>query len=336
MRNFAWIEPRRLEDALAALDQRARLLAGGVDLLGELKDHIAGPERVINLKSISGLDFIRIERDGAHLGALATLTSLAEHAGLQRDYRALAEAAASVGTPQIRNQGTLGGNLCQRPRCWYYRSEFHHCLKKGGGVCFAIAGENKYHAILGGGPAFYAHPSDLAPALIALDARARIASLKPGGRQIRYRMLPLSEFFRTPAQKLVGGETALEMHELLTEVIVPPAGASRYLKFRERPSHDWALAACAAHLRIEAGRLRDARIVLGGVATVPWRAEEAEKNLRGLTLEEALGEPRLRQAGEAAVAGAEPLRQNWYKITLTQTLVRRAVLAAAGREIPEV
>ncbi len=334
MRNFEWLEPRTLEEALAALDARSMPLAGGVDLLGELKDHIAAPARVVNLKSLPGLRGVRAERDGLHLGALTSLAELEEHAEIQRHYRALAEAAGSVGTPQIRNQGTLGGNLCQRPRCWYYRSEFHQCLKKGGGICYALAGENKYHAILGGGPAFYAHPSDLAPALIALDARVRIA--RQEGRRTQYRSLALSEFFRTPAQRLVGGETLLQPHELLVEVMVPPAGESRYLKFRERPSHDWAMAACAAHLRIAGGRVHEARIVLGGVATVPWRSPAAEKAITGLPLEEALSEARLKQAAQAAVEGAQPLRQNWYKITLAQTLVRRAVLAAAGRPIPEV
>ncbi len=335
MRNFEWLEPRTLEEALAALDAGAKPLAGGVDLLGELKDHIAAPKRIVNLKRVPGLNTLRRESDGLHLGALVRLDEIEMHPEIRRHYRALAEAAASVGTPQIRNQGTLGGNLCQRPRCWYYRSEFHHCLKKGGGICYALAGENKYHAILGGGPAFYAHPSDLAPALIALDARARIASLD-ARRRLRRRTLPLEEFFRTPAQRLVGGETLLGAHELLVEVIVPPAGESRYLKFRERPSHDWALVSCAAHLKLAAGRVREARIVLGGVAPVPWRAQAAERTLAGLPLEEALGERRLKLAAEAALAGAEPLRQNWYKITLAQTLVRRAVEAAAGREIVNV
>ena len=329
MNRFEWMEPASLESAVHGLGPRARLLAGGVDLLGEMKDHIALPERVVNLKSVSGLDAIEIGDHGLRLGALVTLDRLAAHPQIRHRWRAIAEAASSVGTPQIRNQGTLGGNLCQRPRCWYFRSEEHKCLKKGGDICFAVAGENKYHAILGGGPAFYAHPSDLAPALLVLNAQVRIAGPGPRGRGLRLRTLPLAEFYRTPAQRLVGGETLLSDQEIVTEILVPePFGDSTYLKFRERLSHDWAMAACAAQIQISAGHIKRAQLALGGVATIPWPVPAAARALAGQPLNQAT----IEAAAHAAVAGAQPLRQNWYKIQLTQTLVRRAIRQAAFPE----
>lgn len=329
MNRFEWMEPASLESAVHGLGPRAKILAGGVDLLGEMKDYVAQPGRVVNLKSVPGLDQIEVGAQGLRLGALVTLDRLAAHPQIRRRWRALAEAALSVGTPQIRNQGTLGGNLCQRPRCWYFRSEQHQCLKKGGDICFAVAGENKHHAILGGGPAFYAHPSDLAPALLVLNAQVRIAGPGPGGHGLRQRTLPLAEFYRTPAQRLVGGETLLTDQEIVTEVLVPePFGDSTYLKFRERPSHDWAMAACAAQIHIAAGHIARAQIALGGVATIPWPVPAAGQALAGQPLNPAA----LEAAAHAAVAGAQPLRQNWYKIQLTQTLVQRAIRQAAFPE----
>ena len=329
MKDFEYIHPSTLGQAtqMLASSPGAKPLAGGVDLIGEMKDYIVSPDRVVNLKSIQGLNFIRESPDGLHLGPLVTLTELENHQRIKQQYSAIAQAAASVASTQIRNQGTLGGNLCQRPRCWYYRSPVHHCLKKGGDTCFSIAGENKYNAILGGGPSFIVHPSDLAPALIALGAKATITG--PNGKT---RSIPLESFYILPRED-VHRETVLKPGELLTEVIVPPVAAgsrSIYLKFKEKPSMDFALSAAAVSLTMANGVCKDAHVVLGGVAPIPWRAKAAEAALKGKKVDEALAV----RAAEASTQGAMPLEQNGYKIPLTHTLVKRAVLAAAGVSQP--
>jgi xanthine dehydrogenase YagS FAD-binding subunit len=240
-------------------------------------------------------------------------------------FPALAEAARSVASEQIRNLGTVGGNLCQRPRCPYFRLENIVCLKKGGSTCYAASGENKYNAILGGGPSYIVHPSDLAPVLVALGASARVAG--PSGE----RTIPLESFFTLPSEGRIRRENVLENDEIITAVAVPAspfAARSTYLKFKERESQDFALSAVAAAVDLDAGgTVRGARIVLGGVAPIPWRASKAEQYLVGkkLSAPDALAE-----AARLALDGATPLSGNAYKIPLTRALVRRA-LAAAGR-----
>ncbi len=330
MRPFAYAEPKTIEAAseiLARAGAKAQPIAGGLDLLGELKDGIVGPETLVNLKTVPDLDAIRAQPDGGlRIGALVTLTALAQHDRVRREFPALAQAAQSVGSVEIRNVGTVGGNLCQRPRCWYYRSPLHTCLKKGGDVCFTLSGETKYHAILGGGPSFIVHPSDLAPALIACDARVAIAG--PGGRKD----LPLEQFYVLPSVRL-DHETILEAGELVTEVTVPAAASaglgsrSVFLKFREKDSFDFALVSVAASLKMEGGVCSEARLVLGGVAPVPWRSREAEKALVGKTITARAAA----QAAEAALAGAAPLAHNGYKVPLAKGLIRRALLDLAGR-----
>ncbi|GBC98462.1 Putative xanthine dehydrogenase YagS FAD-binding subunit [bacterium HR17] len=326
MRPFEYIKPSSLEEAVGALGRQwrdAKVLAGGVDLLGELKEGIIAPQRIVNLKSLRHLHYIRFsERDGLRLGALVTLTEIETHSVIRQRFTALAEAAHSVATPQIRNVGTIGGNLCQRPRCWYYRDEHTLCLKKGGPLCYAYNGENKYHAILGGGPCYIVHPSDCAPALIALNATVTLVS--PRGK----RTLPLEEFFVLPSRRL-DHETVIEPDEVLVEVHVPtpPSNTrSTYLKFREKKSLDFAVTGAAVALRLRDGVCEDVRVVLSGVAPIPWRASEAEAVLKGNRITPQLAE----QAGKAAVAKAQPLAQNAYKIPLTQAIVKHAVLRAAG------
>jgi xanthine dehydrogenase YagS FAD-binding subunit len=253
---------------------------------------------------------------------MATLDQVANHQAIRSKLTALAQAAQSVGTPQIRNQGTVGGNLCQRPRCWYYRNPDVKCLKKGGDVCFAPVGENKYHAIFGGNPVFIVHPSDLAPALITLNARVTL--LGPQGR----RTLPLEEFFILPAVDPTR-ENVLAPNELVAEVQVPPPQGdmrSVYHKFKEKETMDFALSAAAVALTMQGGVCQQARIVLGGVATIPWPVPKAAALLVGQRIDEALAA----KVAEAALEGAEPLSQNAYKIPLTKTVVRRAILEAAG------
>ena len=334
MKAFEWVSPASVEEAVVLLksaptskemDEAARPLAGGQDLLTTMKDYLTRPTRVVNLKGIRGLDGIEGDgKKGLRVGALVTLAQVEEHAVIRRDFPGLAEAAHSVATQQIRNLGTVGGNLCQRPRCWYYRLEEAVCIKKGGSECFAATGENKYNAILGGGPSWIVHPSDLAPMLVALGAGVNVAG--PDGR----RTIPLDKFFTLPNEGSVRRENVLKNDEIITEVVVPASGLaarSTYLKFKERESLDFALSAVAAAVELGADkRVRQARVVLGGVAPVPWRVPKAEEFLKG----KALDSESLAGAARLALEGAEPLSKNAYKVPLTQALVRRALAKAGG------
>jgi xanthine dehydrogenase YagS FAD-binding subunit len=330
MKNFQMKLPASVEDAVKLLprdegDESVRLLAGGMDLVTELKEHLVEPETLVNLKSIPGLAGLEWGRDGSlTIGALTTLAVLAEDARLRKDMRLLAEAAESVGSPQIRAAGTLGGNLNQRPRCWYYRSEHMLCLKKGGTECFSYYGRNKYNAILGGGPSYIVHPSDVAPALVALGATAVVVG--PGGR----RDVPFGEYFTLPSAGNMLRETQLAPNEILTHVQVPapaPGMRSTYLKFKERGSYDFALAAVAACLWMDGDEIREARLVLGGVAPIPWRVERTERKLKG----RALDEDAIVLARESALEGAEPLSENGFKVPLTKGLVTRALERLAAK-----
>ncbi|MBV9850688.1 MAG: xanthine dehydrogenase family protein subunit M [Armatimonadetes bacterium] len=334
MKAFELIHPQTVAEATRLLAEggydAARPMGGGQDLLGTMKDYILTPDRVVDLKRIPGLSRIAYDpAQGLSLGALVTITEVEEHPGIRRHFAALAEAASSIASIQIRNVGTVGGNLCQRPRCWYYRNEHIVCLKKGGSKCYAApdSAENKYNAILGGGPSYIVHPSDLAPVLMAFSAVLTIAG--PGGKA---RKLPIAEFFTLPGEGSVTRENVLQPGEIVTEVFVPAsplASRSTYLKFREKNSLDWALSSVAMALETDGGVVREARVVLGGVAPIPWRAKAAEDALRG----QPLSESAIRAAAEASTEGAKPLSQNGYKVPLTHALVRRAaqVLAAGPR-----
>lgn len=324
MKAFQYVSAKNLSGAREALGtdrDKARILAGGIDLLSELKERIIEPDRLVNIKTIPGLNVIKSDAKGLTLGALVTLAAIEKHPGIRKAYPALAEAAESVASPQIRNIGTLGGNLCQRPRCWYYRDESIKCIKKGGSRCFAAEDEadNKYNAILGGGPSFIVHPSDLATALVALDAVVRYQDR--GGKTIS---VPAAEFFVLPSDN-PRFENILKPGEIVTEVFVPalPAGTrSTYVKFKEKDSMDWAVSAVAVRATTDAaGTVRDCRVVLGGVAPAPWRSKDAEAVLKGKPFSAQLAN----QAAEAALKGARPLSKNAYKVPLTKVLVRRAV-----------
>jgi xanthine dehydrogenase YagS FAD-binding subunit len=333
MRPFEWTNPTTVAEAVRLLkaadargdmDEAPRPLAGGQDLLTTMKDDSTRPTRLVNLKRIKGLD--RIEGDaksGLRIGALVTIAALEEHPVVRASFPVLAEAAESIGSPQIRALGTVGGNLCQRPRCWYFRHESVDCLKKGGSVCYAASGENKYNAILGGGPSYIVHPSDLAPALVALGASVRVAG--PGGE----RTIELGRFFTLPSAGRIRRENVLENDEIVLGVVVPPVAASTrstYLKFKERESFDFALSAVAAVVDLDAaGTVRSARVVLGGVAPIPWSAPKAEAYLKG----KKLTPEAMNAAADLALDGAEPLAKNEYKVPLTKTLVRRALAATA-------
>jgi xanthine dehydrogenase YagS FAD-binding subunit len=246
------------------------------------------------------------------------------HTEVRRSFPGLAEAAHSIATQQIRNLGTVGGNLCQRPRCWYYRLEEVVCLKKGGSECYAATGENKYNAIFGGGPSYIVHPSDLAPMLVALGASLSVTGAA-GTRTI-----PLDKFFTLPSEGNIRRENVLQNDELITEIRVPATGFathSTYLKFKERESLDFALASVAAAIEMGPDKtIRQARIVLGGVAPIPWRVTKAESFLTGKSLNQEV----LSEAGRLALEGASPLEKNAYKVPLTEALVRRALMKAGG------
>jgi xanthine dehydrogenase YagS FAD-binding subunit len=325
LKAFAYVNAASEQEAVAALStERGRVLpiAGGMDLLGSMKDFIVTPERLVNVKSLD--HSVTADAGGLRIGAAVKLADLAAHAVVRRQYPALAAAADGVGTPQIRNMATVGGNILQRPRCWYFRNEEFHCLKKGGSRCFAVEGENQYHAIFGDGPCHIVHPSSLAVPAFAYGARFRIVGPK-GAREI-----DAGEFFQLPSANLLG-ETVLQPDEILTHVLLPPPGqrsASYEVRFKQ--SHDWPLALASVNLTMTGDTVRAARIVLGAVAPVPWRAPAAERVLAGKPVSERIAA----EAATAAVAGAKPLSGNAYKIEIAKTAVRRAILRAAGMTTP--
>jgi xanthine dehydrogenase YagS FAD-binding subunit len=313
---FAYAEPRTLRSLVRAIEDGAAVLAGGTDLIPLIQDGVIAPATVVSLGSLGGLDRIRVGVDLLRVGARVTLAELASHRAVRSRYTALAEAARAAASPQIRNQGTVGGNLCQHSRCWYYRQEFP-CLRRGGDCCSAVEGENRLHAILGGGPCYDVHPSDLAPALIALEGRARITGPE-GDREI-----PLERLFvhpsATPRHHL-----ALVRGEIVTEVAVPrPAEGthSLYLKAMDRVAWSFALASVAIAGRVEDGRVTALRACLGGVAPVPWRARAVEEALVG----QPLHNQRVEQAIDRELELASPLARNAYKVPLVRGLLRRAL-----------
>jgi xanthine dehydrogenase YagS FAD-binding subunit len=323
VRSFDYWNPGSVAEAcelLAGYGSRARIIAGGTDLLAQLKDGIFAdhPEAIINLKSIPDLSGIRNESGQIEIGALITLADIAGSPLIRTEAPALADAARSVAASQIRNMGTLGGNLCQEVRCWYYRYPRHLggpilCLRKGGARCPAVRGDNRYHAITGGKRCFAVCPSDTATALAALDATVCVA-----GTESR-REIPVVEFYTSQG-------TALGPGEIVTNIRIPraPEGAKQgWLKFTVRKPVDFALVSVASTVRVDGGLCTDARIALGAVAPMPVRATAAEELLKGQPLTEATAS----EVAAAAVADAKPLRMNGYKVELARALVRRALLA---------
>jgi xanthine dehydrogenase YagS FAD-binding subunit len=307
---------RALSDSLSKEAGQSVILAGGTDLLDRLKERLIQPKRVINIKQIPELHGMQNGK-GLSIGALTTIAEMAADNKIRAQFPVLAEAASSIATPQLRNMGTIGGNLCQRPRCWYFRGKEYPCLKKGGDLCYAAEGLNKYHAIFGGGPCFIVHPSDSAPAFIALGAELEIFSAA-GTRK-----LPVEKFFQLPEANL-SNEHVLKPDEVITRITVPqPVAGTRstYLKFREKQSLDFAISSVAALLEMDGKKVKRARIVLGGVAPIPWRAQQAEAELTGKNL----SEQTISAAAAAAVANAEPMDQNGFKIMLTRNIVRKAL-----------
>jgi xanthine dehydrogenase YagS FAD-binding subunit len=295
--------------------------AGGIDLLDHLKERLLEPPRVVDLKPIPGMNRIAVEADGSlRIGPLATLAQVAAHDGVRGSHAALAQACGEAASPQIRNVATIGGNVLQRPRCWYYRLESYKCLKKGGDVCFAVGGENRYHSVFGGGPSYAVHPSNAAVPLLAFGAALVLEGPK-GARTVA-----AADFFTLPS-KDPERENQLLPGEILTEIRVPSAAGAKsaYRELREKAAFDWPLVSTAAVVRTEAGVVREARVVLGAVAPIPWRSAKAEQALVGKALDEGAAVA----AARAAIFGAVPLSDNGYKVGLVQTLVRRTLMSIA-------
>lgn len=325
MRAFEYASPTTKEQTVALLGNKwgeIEVLAGGTDLLSLMKDDVSQPKRLVNIKGIKELQGIQyVPAKGLRMGALVTLQELVENAAVKKEYPALAQAAAGVASMQLRNVGTVGGDLCQRPRCWYFRNGFGLLAQDSSGKSLVADGENKYHAILGNsGPAYFVHPSSLAPALIALGAKVSIFGPK-GAREVL-----LEQFFAVP-KKDGERECTLMPNEIVIEVNVPPAAGVRSATYEvhEREALDWPLAVASVALKMTGTKITAARVVLGQVAPVPWPAVDADKLLAGKTVSEQLA----KDAGAAAVAGAKALSQNGYKIQLTRVAVKRAILKAS-------
>ncbi|HYL06412.1 MAG TPA: xanthine dehydrogenase family protein subunit M [Thermoanaerobaculia bacterium] len=327
MQAFEYARPATVEQAVRLLASGGSVaLAGGSDLLALMKDGVEAPHRVVALGGIAALRGLRSDGAGGaglRIGALVTLDELANDPEVRRRFPVVAQAAGHAAGPQIRNFGTVAGNLCQRPRCWYFRTG-HGLLAQRDGKSLVVEGDNRYHAVLGNaGPAYFVHPSTLSPLLIALGARLSLAG--PGGE----RQVELASFYRTP-RTAAEREHALAPGELVTAVLVPPLGGrlTHSYEVRQRQTLDWSLATAAVALSMQGGKVASARVVLGQVAPVPWRAQAAEELLRGKAVDAEVAA----QAGEAAVRGARALSGNRYKIQLARVAVRRALLAAAGRK----
>jgi xanthine dehydrogenase YagS FAD-binding subunit len=323
MKRFEFARATTVEEACAALSESCRPIAGGTDLLQRMKAGLVAPRALVGLKSVTGLDQVETRDGGLQIGALVTLANLADHPALadRTGARCLRQAIRESASPQLRNMATIGGNLLQKPRCWYYRNELTHCWLKGGTRCFAVRGENKYHAVFGRGGCQAVHASDPAVALVALGATVEVTG--PEGARI----IPLSKLYQIPQRESRSQDT-LGVGELLTRVFVPAmdgAARSAYVKVSQRSAWDFALVSVAVWLSFAGHAVREARVVLGGVGPMPWTAEGAERVLAGgrVTPET------VDRAAVAAAEGARPLAQNAYKLDIVQGAVRQALRGLA-------
>lgn len=325
MRAFEYAAPETGKQATELLGPdwgRSEILAGGSDLLALMKDDIVHPRRLINIKGIGEFGGISLTDQGLRIGALNTLADVADNANVVQGYPALAEALNEAASPQIRNVATLGGNLCQRPRCWYFRNGFGLLPRSEDGKDLVTEGDNRYHAILGNdGPAKFVSPSTVVPMLIAYGATITIQG--PNGK----RSLPLEKFYVTPTDA-AQREHDLQPNEIVTDVVLPPATGVKaaHYEVRQKEAFDWPLAVTAVALSMDGDQVRSARVVLGSVAPVPWRSQEAEQALRS----QSISPETAQAAATAALANAKPLSRNGYKVQLARVCVRRAILKAAG------
>jgi xanthine dehydrogenase YagS FAD-binding subunit len=318
---FEWSDVTSVNDAVAQLDGKALIKAGGIDLMDRLKEGLDSPSRLVNIRTIPGLDKISEDAGGIRVGPLVTLAQLDADKTVRSRYTALADAAGHAATPQIRNMATIGGNLVQRPRCWYFRHEDFHCFKKGGNKCFAQEGENEYHAIFGNRICAIVHPSATGAALTALGATLELTG-KKGKRE-----LPIEDFWVRPEQD-IARENVLAPDEMITGIRVPALSAnarSAYMKLGEKESFDWPLAEVAVVLERNAQAVSRASIVLGAAAPVPLRAKAAEQAIVG----KPLTEDTARMAAQLALQGATPLANNAYKLPIFEAVIRKTLVAAA-------
>jgi xanthine dehydrogenase YagS FAD-binding subunit len=325
MRSLKYYSATSWEDAVATLTkyQNAQVIAGGSDVLGWIKDDLTGPgapraEVMVDIRTIPNTSYIKYDAStGLKLGALTSLTAVAESPDVLKNFPGLAKAASAPASPSIRNVGTIAGNIMQRPRCWYLRGKEFACYKKGGDFCFAVTGENQYHAILEGELCYIVHPSDTAPALISLNATAKV--IGPNGAKD----VPFDKFFIGPRTNVLK-ETVLERNEILTEITVPAAAAnlkSTFIKVTQRDVYDFAIVSIAVAAQIENGVWKDGRVVLGGVAPTPYRATAAEDALKGQKIDANVA----KDAAEKTLVKARPMSQNAYKVDIAKNLIIRAV-----------
>jgi len=320
MKTFTLLPVRTLaEGARESAKPGSLLKAGGVDVLDRLKEGLDKPDRVISIAHVPGHDGVEVGPP-ARIGALATLAKLDGHADLRRLYPALADAAGGAATPQIRNMATLGGNLAQRPRCWYFRSDDFHCRKKGGPECYALHGENRFHAIFETDICCCVHASATATALLAYGAS--LETVTPKGK----RTISMDDFFVAPKED-PHRENRLGPGEIIETVVIPPPAPgtrSVYKKLKEKETFDWPLVEACVSLSVAGGTIGAARVVLGSVSPVPHRALQAEKILVGSRPSADV----IARAAEAAVHGATPLSQNAHKVRLARVMVQRALKEA--------
>jgi len=327
MNRFAFTNCDTLEQALSALTPGAELKAGGTDVLDRMKERISAPEKLVNIRNIQALRGIEETSSGLRIGPLMTLAEVAEHPAIQKNYTALANAAAHAATPQIRNMGTIGGNLVQRPRCWYFRSADYDCRRKGGETCYAQIGDNEYHAIFHNSICAIVHPSSTAVPLMALGGSLDVAS-SDGKRTI-----PLEKFFLLPEQNWTR-ENILRPGEIITAINLPkPASSTRsaYQKWAEREGTDWAIADAGVVLDMDGDTCRKATIVVGAAAPAPLRMHEAEAVLAGKPVTEETA----RAAGKAAMGKASPLTRNAYKVPMFEVAIYRTIMLTAGKMGPD-
>jgi len=321
MQAFEYASPETVREVVGLLGKSwadAAVLAGGTDLLSLMKDNIETPRRVVSLKGVKEMGGIAKTAAGLRIGALVTLDELSKNPEVRAAYPSLATAARGVASPQVRNMGTLGGDLCQRPRCWYFRLGYGLLAKDEKGQSLVPNGDNRYHAIFGNaGPAYFVSASSFGPPLVALGAKVKLVSPK-GSRE-----LPVENLFVVPSGDATR-ETAVRPDEILTEILVPPAGHNATYEIRQKTALDWPLATASVALRMKGSTVASASIVLGHVAPVPWRATAAEKAIVGQSLTPEVAEA----VGKAAGEGATPLSGNAYKVQLVRVAVKRALLEA--------
>lgn len=317
MKDFEYLNASSLEIASKYLlkNKNSYPFAGGTDLLGLMKDYIVSPDKLVNIKSLQELNSIYFdEEEGLKIGALTKLSDIEKSDIIGENYSALKEAVKEVATPQLRNIGTIGGNICQRPRCFYFRGDYD-CIRKGGDTCFALTGNNKYHCIIGGDPCYIVHPSDTAVALLALNAKFKIFS---NGKE---KIIPADKFFLLPEEDETK-ENTLNRGEILTEIIIPPLDSdvkSSYIKIKERGTWDFALVSISAVLKLKKNIVETGQIAFGGVAPIPWMDNTINEKLSGLVM----NEENINKLSSLAFDNADPLEMNSYKVILTKNLIKK-------------